>query len=103
MDYSIHINKYKYGQEIREPLLEKTSNNLNDKNENKINQVISRDAPNLFLLENQVSRERAQAYQDGASELNLKLIFVNNNLLIFLTIGTILSFLLIILLLFIYK
>ena len=103
MDYSIHINKYKYGQEIREPLLEKTSNNTNDKNENKINQLNSRDAPNLFLLENQVSRERAQAYQDGGSELNLKLIFVNNNLLIFLTIGTILSFLLIIFLLFIYK
>jgi hypothetical protein len=102
MDYSIHINKYKYGEEIREPLLEKTSNNPNDKNDNKINQVIYTNVPNLFLLEKQVSRERAQANQDS-SELNLRLIFLDNNLLIFLTIGTILSFLLIIFLLFIYK
>jgi hypothetical protein len=102
MDYSIHINKYKHGQELTESLLDRTQNYPNYNYNNKQKEVIIANTQNSYLEENRLLKERAQTFPNS-EELNLKLLFADNNLLLFLTAGTILSFILILFLIYIYQ
>ncbi len=103
MDYSIHINKYKYGQEIREPLIEKNENVKNIENYSRTTENINRQASIAAeIYDNQILKYRNIGYS-SEEEINLTALFKENILLQILVIGTVISFFLIFFLIYIFK